>query len=464
MRLAVLILSTLWLAATPATARSATRFQPLAKPAGSTYCTAYGVSADGSTAVGWCNGPEGVWHAVRWSSDGSLFVLDDLPGGDVYAHATSASADGTTIVGYSRSDRGREAFRWTAAEGMVALGDLPGGEFDSGAHGVSHDGTTIVGWGTSEAGIEMFRWTASEGMVGLGDLEGGTFRSAASSVSPDGRVIVGSGETEAGQEAVRWTAEAGMVGLGVLREGSTATEVSADGSTVVGWNYDEFGSEAFLWTESAGMTGLGGPSAIAMSVSAHGAIVTGSALIWDVDHGFRAIATALSERGVGLGGFSGLTGSFAISADGSTIVGVGQRNNQPHGWLAVIPACDNGVDDDGDGVRDAADPGCADADDLDEHAPAFPCDDGIDGDADGLIDYPRDPGCANGYGRREDPQCQNGMDDDGDGAIDHPDDSECRSPSDDDELADRRGCGVGAELAIILAALRGARALERRTR
>src|SRR5688572_5778786 len=44
--------------------------------------------------------------------------------------------------------------------------------------------------------------------------------------------------------------------------------------------------------------------------------------------------------------------------------------------------CDDGIDNDGDGAADAADPGCTGADDPDEHGMAS-CDDGIDDDGDG---------------------------------------------------------------------------------
>jgi len=65
--------------------------------------------------------------------------------------------------------------------------------------------------------------------------------------------------------------------------------------------------------------------------------------------------------------------------------------------LAVTtrPACNDGIDDDGDGLVDFPnDPGCASADDLDERSPLLVCDDGVDNDGDGLIDFPADPDCA----------------------------------------------------------------------
>ena len=74
----------------------------------------------------------------------------------------------------------------------------------------------------------------------------------------------------------------------------------------------------------------------------------------------------------------------------------------------VASVCDNGFDDDGDGLTDDQDPGCADVSDLTEGDALLPCDNGFDDDADGSIDlddsectHPSDPAealtsCGNG--------------------------------------------------------------------
>jgi hypothetical protein len=49
-------------------------------------------------------------------------------------------------------------------------------------------------------------------------------------------------------------------------------------------------------------------------------------------------------------------------------------------------------------------------------------------------------------------QCSNGIDDDGDTFVDFPADPQCRSASDNDELTNP-SCGLGAELALAMAAL-----------
>jgi len=126
-------------------------------------------------------------------------------------------------------------------------------------------------------------------------------------------------------------------------------------------------------------------------------------------------------------------------------------------------ACDDGLDDDGDGLVDLADPGCTGPADDDERGTTA-CDDGLDNDGDGFVDVAEDRGCASAFGVKEDPRCQDGDDNDGDGGIDFDGgssrnggvplaaaDPQCITAARDTEGA---GCGIGIELAAVLAALR----------
>ena len=106
----------------------------------------------------------------------------------------------------------------------------------------------------------------------------------------------------------------------------------------------------------------------------------------------------------------------------------------------LSPLCSDGADNDGDGLIDAQDPGCAYPNDEDERDPEVPsvCADGRDNDVDGWTDYPLDLGCAFHGGDSEDdpislPQCSNGIDDNGDGYIDFPSDQGCHARGDDSE-------------------------------
>jgi RTX calcium-binding nonapeptide repeat (4 copies) len=71
--------------------------------------------------------------------------------------------------------------------------------------------------------------------------------------------------------------------------------------------------------------------------------------------------------------------------------------------------------------------------------PAAECDNGVDDDGDGLADHPEDPGCAHPADptedRTDDPNCNDGIDNDGDGSVDYPEDFYgCFSLEDETEL------------------------------
>ena len=108
--------------------------------------------------------------------------LGDLPGDQFESLAFGLSADGTTVVGYSYGVDGIEAIRWTQAEGMIGIGDLPGGATQSVAYGVSGDGAVVSGIShtSSSFGTAGFRWSALDGMADLGN------DGFASGVSQDG--------------------------------------------------------------------------------------------------------------------------------------------------------------------------------------------------------------------------------------------------------------------------------------
>ena len=94
-----------------------------------------------------------------------------------------------------------------------------------------------------------------------------------------------------------------------------------------------------------------------------------------------------------------------------------------HGYTVEVWAsqCRNGVDDDGDGLTDATDPGCSSAYDENEGDATSQCQDGVDNDGDGATDYPNDFSCSSRTDNDEanpKSQCQDGVDNDGDGAID----------------------------------------------
>ncbi len=147
----------------------------------------------------------------------------------------------------------------------------------------------------------------------------------------------------------------------------------------------------------------------------------------------------------------------------------------------ALPACQNGIDDDGDGKVDLEDVGCANAADISERTSERACDDGRDNDGDGGIDHarpslpdaPDDLGCASEIAGIEDPRCQNGLNDDGQPGTDFDGgaslglsgsaDPQCAGqPAKNQEAAG--GCGVGVELMPLLAVIALARRRGMRTR
>ena len=131
------------------------------------------MSYDGSVVVG--NGDpapgEGVREAFRWTSDGGMQWLGQLPGGS-WSYANDVSYDGSVVVGISHTGPGgeTEAFRWTSDGGIQGLGQLPGGSTGA-ATGVSGDSgiarVSIVGAGMkSNPGVAatMFEVLAGAGI------------------------------------------------------------------------------------------------------------------------------------------------------------------------------------------------------------------------------------------------------------------------------------------------------------
>ncbi len=315
-------------------------------------CYAYGVSADGSVAVGMSSSagsPPGGMEAYRWTQSAGMTGLGYLPGSDPYSLSLAVSADGSTVVG--RDDSAvysagiRQAFRWTQGTGMVGLGDLPGGEHISMARGVSADGSVVVGAGNyNGAAPEAFRWE-NDAMVGLGDLAGGEFFSDAHGVSADGSVVVGASHSDSGFEAFRWE-NGTMVGLGSLGGQSLANAVSADGAVVVGcYSSPHY---AFRWTEETGMQGLGPLPGESLAVSADGSVIVGKytisghptdeAFVWESSAGVRNLKGMLEDDyGLDLSEWT-LKEATGVSWDGLTFVGTGfNADGHNAAWIAHIP-------------------------------------------------------------------------------------------------------------------------------
>lgn len=313
-----------------------------------------GISGDGTVVVGTGYRDNGN-EPVIWRR-GQLQYLGKL--GNDHTYARAISDDGTVVVGEDYSVVG---YRWTQANGYENIEgtDIP---FD-----LTADGGSIVGYSTrpndenemSNGGASL--WTPGEGLSFLGALAGGGETVSAQAITPDGSVVVGFGyrNPQGIPEAFRWTQDFGAIGLGDLPGGdetSRALAVSADGSIVVGHGRAEVGQEAFRWTAATGMQGLGHrpnyvdtqyAGSAATVVAPDGSFILGHdsigtyetvAFYWDAADGMRPLADVLGDEfGIDLTGWH-LASVTAISADGSTIIGMGRFGTSTDlvGWRAEL--------------------------------------------------------------------------------------------------------------------------------
>lgn len=307
---------------------------------GGTSSDVYGVSGDGSVAVGGSMTMGNAFqHAYRWEG-GAMVDLGTLGGNNSFAYGVSR--DGSTVVGYSTLAGETEihAFRWQGGV-MVDLGTLGGSQ--SFANGVSGDGSVVVGDSstTGNAFWRAFRWEGGV-MTDIGTL-GGT-ESSAKGVSGDGSTVVGYSTTAGNAElhAFRWAVGA-MSDLGTLGGSySYAFGVNNDGSVVVG-NAGTAGDEAqhaFRWSGGvmSDIGTLGGSASSANSVSGDGSVVvgysytTGEAAIhafrWTSATGMQDLNALMANAGVNMAGVV-LVEARAVSANGQFIVGYGYYNNNP---------------------------------------------------------------------------------------------------------------------------------------
>ncbi len=338
--------------------------------------TALAISANGQTVVGYSSVPDqrntpgpGIFgdvdKAFIWTAGSGMqgipFLFVPAIGSDfpTAARATAVSADGSVVAGWTRTAETQsgqgpdtQAFR---AVGAVAtpLGWLPGATAPmflvlhplvSAAFGISADGSIVVGSSyNSDSDVQAFRWTSGGGMVALAYLPGaspGGSQAQANAISADGSTIVGFANSagtgpigfEGNIQAAVWngTNFGTVTGLGFLNgtgqyELSVATAVSANGGVVAGVVNNDSNSnspvlQAFRWTAAGGMAALPSlPGAVAVPyASLPGGTLPATILPMPPYY-------AGSAPGGGLffytTGGSLLSAAFAITPDGSAIVG-----------------------------------------------------------------------------------------------------------------------------------------------
>ena len=482
------------------------------------------VSADGSVVVGTGHGSGGS-EAFRWTTPSGLLGLGagPQPQPDFLSAAHSVSADGSTVVGF-----GNQWFTWTEARGMVPVPYGPGFSF------ITDDGSVVVSW--PDAGGDTYLCTPSgcarlfpEVYIVLDMSADGLFVGVQEHYQFNSVWNIFLAVPFPDLPFVNLVEDGPDFSCGYIPHAGTyvyvcaddvlagsADLVSPDGTAVVGTveEYSRFGGpsgqSAVVWDSihgnTVGVTGTPLRSTVVGRPFAEGFFL-------DAANGQRSVTEVLNGLGIDLSGWM-LTTIKEASADGRVIIGTGTNpSGQTEAWLVKLvsecgdgllatdescddgntaagdgcsatctvepPECSDGIDNDGDGLADLADPGCADAADLDEHSPTLPCDDGADNDGDGRSDYLAagggDPGCLNPNSLTENPQCQDGLDNDYQTGIDF-DGGDSLDIGPRDGLIDAQfnaakpavgaadpqcvgkpwankeqgGCGLGAELAFVM--------------
>jgi probable HAF family extracellular repeat protein len=194
--------------------------------------SAVAVSADGSVIGGEGNGVGGPIN-VAWIWSGGTFTnLGHMNPFVGFTRLFGLSSDGTTAVGWSLNANFQiEAFRWTAGSGMVGLGAFDPGAFsyESFATDCSADGSIVVGSSRAPDNHRAFIWTQATGILDLQtymettyglDFGGWTLQEA-QAISDDGTVIAGFGYNAAGERegwviVIPAPSTAVLLGMGVL--------------------------------------------------------------------------------------------------------------------------------------------------------------------------------------------------------------------------------------------------------
>jgi probable HAF family extracellular repeat protein len=214
--------------------------------------SSYGLNADGSVVVGlawYCPGAQGF----RWSSFDGMVGLSHPTGAS--SRASGISADGSTVVGFYEDPRfgNRRPVRWAGRKKDLFAGANSNGE----AIAVSSDGSQIAGVAADATGFHAFYFTDAVGMISLGTVSGqASDQSVAASIANNGTVVGWSGDLFGGGiEAFIWGANSPKSRMRSMKEVLThhgakipnnvtltnALAVSGDGKTIVGtWQDTNF--------------------------------------------------------------------------------------------------------------------------------------------------------------------------------------------------------------------------------
>jgi len=361
------------------------------------------VSADGTVVVGYSgDGTFRETEAFRWTRVGHL--LQRLRGFPYFPNANSVandvSADGSVVVGEAMAYV-RRPVRWTIHGSIVGL-PYPTGPPGAVATAVSANGDVVAGislpLGVSTP-LQALIWTPDGEYLEVGDA---VCCGSGMGISADGDVMVFQGLE--GPSVHRAGEGTSLLPLADGFENSRVEAVSSTGNLMVGTGGHPR-RDPVVWTPGSivsledqmpiGMEGS------ARAISQNGTMIVGSmsienttlkdAFLWTAGDGVISLQEYLVAHGIGLIPWHDSIATD-VSDDGRTIVGysftLSPRSFE--GWVVQLPpACGDGLDNDGDGLRDMDDSDCDGLNDGDAESQS------LDPDRDG-IPYVFD-NCRNAY-------------------------------------------------------------------
>jgi hypothetical protein len=310
----------------------------------------YALSGDGLTGGGYLFGVGGTTlQAVLWTAAGGLTPLGPLE--PFSAAVYGLSFDGSVAVGASNGG----AFRWTQATGMVAMTPFAGGS-SCVALGMNGEGSVATGRCFVGGAIHAFHWSEGTGMIDLGIPAPSFPHSFGFGVSADGTAIAGLAydASFSAPTGMRWRAGVGLELLGTLPGGNYCElhDITGDGNVIVGGSNSGASNRLapVRWTEADGFIPVllpaGATSGIFYATNPDGSVAVGysegdiypRAIMWDSVHGVRFVADVLTAAGIDLTGWS-LESAEEVSDDGKVIGGLGVNSvtNQREGWVARVP-------------------------------------------------------------------------------------------------------------------------------
>jgi uncharacterized membrane protein len=229
---------------------------------GDPYASSIGISRDGSTIISGHVGPDGFTSPALWNKSGVVDLGHPSNGctpiGNSWGSGYGVSGNGTSAVGLAWNCKDAEGFAWTATTGNVSLGH-PAGNHSSRASAISANAKTIVGFWEDPTGPRRpVRWVDGKHDLFLGASTIGE----ATAVNSNGTQIVGQAPGSNGYGAAFiYSDKKGLLSIGTLRHSPTEQSVAngiSDNGLVVGWSGDPFGHgiEAFVWTSAGGLERL----------------------------------------------------------------------------------------------------------------------------------------------------------------------------------------------------------------